>query len=109
MSRTGGRGPRSRAANPNGDGNPTGELAPSIWIYSARGADLANPGTCLIEWDEDRWHAAALAQALMRLPCGAIPEWVVPRRDSVRAFGVYATWDGIKDHPDLVELDRGDG
>ena len=39
------------------DGNLTGELAPSIWIYSARGADLANPGTCLIEWDEDRWRA----------------------------------------------------
>lgn len=38
-------------------GNLTGELAPSIWIYSARGADLANPGTCLIEWDEDRWRA----------------------------------------------------
>lgn len=47
----------------------------------------------------------ALAQALMRLPCGAILEWLVPRRDSARAFGAHATWDGIKDHPDLVELD----
>ena len=57
----------------------------------------------------ERTAGGALAQALMRLPCGAMPEWVVPRRDSARAFGVYATWDGIKDHPDLVELDRGDG
>lgn len=48
-----------------------------------------------------------IAQMLGRLPCGAIVEWVVPRRDSVRAFGMYASWDGMKDHPDVVSLDRG--
>ncbi len=41
--------------------NPTGQLAPSIWIYSARGADLAHPGQCLITWDEDHWHASPAA------------------------------------------------
>lgn len=50
-------------------------------------------------------YAAELAQMLHRLPCGAIPEWLVPRRDAPRAFGLYATWGEMSGHPDLVELD----
>jgi len=53
-----------------------------------------------------RTAGGALAQSLMRLPCGAILEWLVPQRDSARAFGLYVTWDDIKDHPDLVDLEK---
>lgn len=56
-------------------------------------------------------YAAELAQMLHKLPCGAILEWLVPRRDAPRAFGLYAGWDEMAAHPDLVDLDwaAGDG
>jgi hypothetical protein len=54
-------------------------------------------------------YAAELAQMLHKLPCGALLEWLVPRRDAPRAFGMYADWDEMATHPDLVDLDRANG
>jgi hypothetical protein len=54
-------------------------------------------------------YGALLAESLHKLPCGAILEWLVPRRDAPRAFGLYAGWDEMATHPDLVELDRAGG
>jgi hypothetical protein len=53
----------------------------------------------------DNLYVAELAQMLHKLPCGAMIEWLVPRRDAARAFGMYATWDEMTSHPDLVDLD----
>jgi hypothetical protein len=50
-------------------------------------------------------YAAELAQMLHRLPCGALLEWLVPRRDAARAFGLYADWDEMAVHPDIMELE----
>jgi len=72
----------------------------------SRGAVFAVDIPCKSGVLSERTVGGALAQALTRLPCGAIVEWVVPQRDSVRAFGMYVTWDDIKDHPDLVELGK---
>jgi hypothetical protein len=54
-------------------------------------------------------YGAELAQILHKLPCGAILEWLVPQRDAPRAFGLYATWDEMANHPDLVDLDEASG
>jgi len=54
-------------------------------------------------------YGAELAQMLHKLPCGVILEWLVPRRDAARAFGMYASWDEMARHPDVVELDQFEG
>lgn len=57
----------------------------------------------------DALYGAELAQMLRKLPCGAILEWLVPQRDAPRAFGLYATWDEMATHPDIVALDQAAG
>ena len=54
-------------------------------------------------------YGAELAQMLHKLPCGAILEWLVPQRNATRAFGLYATWDEMATHPDIVALDQAAG
>lgn len=60
---------------------------------------------------DERSTGGLLAQTLAGLPCGAIVEWLVPQRDSARAFGMHGTWvvlaasDAVEGHSDLVELD----